>query len=135
VAEGAGQDLMEQSGAIVTDASGNKRLGDIGVYLKDRISDFFGQRRMHVNLKYIDPSYIIRSVPATPQDNVYCTQLAQNAVHAGMAGNTNMLVGRWHGTFVHIPLPLVTEGRRKVDPSGGLWHSVIECTGQPTRWT
>jgi len=135
VAEGAGQDLMEQGGSISTDASGNRRLGDIGVYLKDRITDFFGQRRTHINLKYIDPSYIIRSVPATPQDNVYCTQLAQNAVHAGMAGNTNMLVGRWHGTFVHIPFKLVTKGRRKVDPSGDLWHAVIECTGQPTRWS
>ena len=86
---------------------------------------------MECNLKYIDPSYIIRSVPASPQDNVYCSRLAQNAVHAAMAGKTGMLVGRWHGTFIHLPLEVVTKGRRKVDPAGELWHSVLENTGQP----
>ena len=72
-------------------------------------------------------------MPAGPQDNVFCSRLAQNAVHAAMAGKTNMLVGRWHGTFVHLPLEFVTHGRRKVDPEGELWHSVLECTGQPAQ--
>jgi 6-phosphofructokinase 1 len=132
VAEGAGQDLLEKS--MTTDASGNKRLGDIGIFLKNRITEFFRERRTEANVKYIDPSYIIRSVPASPQDNVYCTLLSQNAVHAGMAGNTGMLIGRWHGTFVHLPFEMVIQGRRTVDPSGDLWHAVIECTGQPTQW-
>jgi 6-phosphofructokinase 1 len=130
VAEGAGQHLMEGTKYAV-DASGNKKLGDIGTFLKDRISAFFKERRMECNLKYIDPSYIIRSVPASPQDNVYCSRLAQNAVHAAMAGKTGMLVGRWHGTFIHLPLDVVTKGRRKVDPGGELWHSVLENSGQP----
>ena len=130
VAEGAGQHLL-QTDPRATDASGNQRYGDIGLYLKDRISAFFQDRRIEINLKYIDPSYLIRSVPASPQDNVYCMRLAQNAVHAAMAGKTNMLVGRWHCTFVHLPLELVTHGRRKVDPHGELWHSVLENTGQP----
>lgn len=129
VAEGAGQDLMNAGKAA--DASGNKGYGDIGLFLKDKIGAFFKERRVEMNLKYIDPSYIIRSVPAAPQDNVYCSRLAQNAVHAAMAGKTAMLVGRWHGTFVHLPLNFVTHGRRKVDPNGELWHSVLECTGQP----
>jgi len=132
VAEGAGQDLMEVNQSKV-DASGNRRLGDIGVFLKDKINEFFRKRRVEVNLKYIDPSYIIRSVPASPQDNVFCSRLAQNAVHAAMAGKTNMLIGRWHGTFVHIPFELVTRGRRRVDPDGDLWQAVLECTGQPVR--
>jgi 6-phosphofructokinase 1 len=131
-AEGAGQDLMEANQGK-TDASGNRRLGDIGVFLKDKINEFFRKRRIEVNLKYIDPSYIIRSVPASPQDNVYCTRLAQNAVHAAMAGKTNMLIGRWHSTFVHIPFDLVTQGRRRLDPDGDLWQAVLECTGQPVR--
>jgi 6-phosphofructokinase 1 len=130
VAEGAGQHLM-QSGAG-TDASGNKRYGDIGSFLKDRINGFFKERRTEVNLKYIDPSYIVRSVPANAQDNVYCSRLAQGAVHAAMAGKTSMLVGRWHGSFVHLPLDLVIHGRRKVDPTQELWHSVLESTGQPS---
>jgi 6-phosphofructokinase 1 len=130
VAEGAGQHLME-GGARGVDASGNYRLGDIGNFLKERIGAFFKERRTECNLKYIDPSYIIRSVPASPQDNVYCSRLAQNAVHAAMAGKTGMLVGRWHGTFIHLPLDVVTQGRRKVDPGGELWHSVLENTGQP----
>jgi 6-phosphofructokinase 1 len=76
---------------------------------------------------------MIRSVPANPQDNVYCSQLAQHAVHAAMAGKTGMIVGRWHCSFVHLPLELVTQGRKKVDPHGDLWHSVLQATGQPSR--
>ncbi|MDP1588765.1 MAG: ATP-dependent 6-phosphofructokinase, partial [Prosthecobacter sp.] len=129
VAEGAGQHLMQIEDA--TDASGNKRYGDIGPFLKDRINAFFKARKTEVNLKYIDPSYIVRSVPANAADNVYCSRLAQSAVHAAMAGKTGMLVGRWHGSFVHLPLELVIHGRRKVDPTQELWRSVLECTGQP----
>ncbi len=130
VAEGAGQNLAQASG---TDASGNKKLGDIGLFLKDQINAFFKERRMECNLKYIDPSYIIRSVPANAQDNFYCSQLAQHAVHAAMAGKTAVLVGRWHGAFIHLPIPLATHGRRKVDPHSELWRSVLESTGQPAR--
>jgi 6-phosphofructokinase 1 len=131
VAEGAGQELVK--GESTTDASGNKRLADIGLYLKDRINAFFKERNMECNLKYIDPSYMIRSVPANAADNFYCSQLAQHAVHAGMAGKTGMLVGRWHGAFIHLPITLATQGRRKVDPQSELWHAVLESTGQPAR--
>jgi 6-phosphofructokinase 1 len=130
VAEGAGQHLMQVGDA--TDASGNQRYGDIGPFLKDRITAFFKERRTELTLKYIDPSYIVRSVPANAQDNVYCSRLAQAAVHAAMSGKTGMLVGRWHGSFVHLPLELVIHGRRKVDPTQELWHSVLESTGQPS---
>jgi 6-phosphofructokinase 1 len=133
VAEGAGQNLMQAG--VGADASGNKKLGDIGAFLKERIAKFFAERKIGVSLKYIDPSYIIRSVPANSSDNLYCTQLAQHAVHAAMAGKTGMLVGRWHGAFVHLPIPLATQGRRKVDPHGELWHMVLENTGQPPRLT
>jgi 6-phosphofructokinase 1 len=131
VAEGAGQELIPNEGK--TDASGNKKYGDIGLFLKDRINAFFKERKSECNLKYFDPSYIIRSVPANAQDNVYCSQLAQHAVHAAMAGKTSMLVGRWHGAFVHLPIVLATQGRRKVDPKSELWHSVLESTGQPAK--
>jgi 6-phosphofructokinase 1 len=131
VAEGAGQNLMNPTTGV--DASGNQKYGDIGLFLKDKINAFFKERKTECNLKYIDPSYIIRSVPANAQDNVYCSQLAQNAVHAGMAGKTSLLVGRWHGSFVHLPIALATQGRRKVDPKGALWHNVLESTGQPAR--
>lgn len=132
VAEGAGQNLLgtETSG---TDPSGNRRLGDIGFFLRDEINRFFQKRNTPITLKYIDPSYAIRSVPASPQDNVYCSVLAQNAVHAGMAGKTTMLVGRWHDSFVHIALDLVTGGRRKIEPNGDIWRSVLEGTGQPVQ--
>jgi 6-phosphofructokinase 1 len=131
VAEGAGQDLLPAD--VRTDASGNRRLGDIGMFLKERLTSFFKERKTEVNLKYFDPSYSVRSVPASPQDNVYCYRLAQNAVHAAMAGKTGMLVGRWHTAFVHLPLELVTRGRRKVDPQGEFWQSVLENTGQPVQ--
>ena len=130
VAEGAGQNFLTTD-LSATDASGNRRLGDIGIFLRDKIIQFFKSRNTPLTLKYIDPSYAIRSVPASPQDNVYCSILAQNAVHAGMAGKTNMLVGRWHDSFVHIPLKLVIQSRHKIDPEGDLWRFVREATGQP----
>ena len=130
VAEGAGQQLLAATSSD-TDASGNHRLGDIGLFIQDEIKNYFRSSHIPITLKYIDPSYAIRSVPASPQDNVYCSILAQNAVHAGMAGKTNMLVGRWHETFVHIPFSIVISGRRKIDPEGDIWRSVLEATGQP----
>jgi 6-phosphofructokinase 1 len=135
-AEGAGQELCTESqreGA--TDKSGNVRLGDVGVVLRDRINGYFRQRGMEVTLKYIDPSYAIRSIPASSTDSVYCWNMARHAVHAAMAGNTEMLIGLWHGRFVHVPMPLATRFRKQVDVSGDLWMSVVESTGQPVRWT
>jgi 6-phosphofructokinase 1 len=134
VAEGAGQDLCQATagnGAPETDASGNVRLKDIGHVLRDRINQYFQKRKMEITLKYIDPSYQIRSVPASPSDSVFCWNLARNAVHAAMAGNTDILIGRWHGRFVHVPLPLATRFRKRVDVNQDLWTSVIEATGQP----
>ena len=104
---------------------------DIGVYLKQRIIDYFGSIGQECNLKYIDPSYEIRSVPANPFDSVYCIRLAHNAVHAAMSGRTEMVVGRWNGRFVHVPMPMAIRERYCVDTSGDLWTSVLEATGQP----
>ncbi len=132
VAEGAGQELFhDHDGAPTTDRSGNVRLNDIGVVLKDKLTAHFARRKVELTLKYMDPSYYIRSVPASPADSVFCWHLARNAVHAAMAGNTNMLIGRWHGRFVHVPMPLATRYRRQVNPHGDLWASVVESTGQP----
>ncbi len=133
VAEGAGQDLVDQAHGG-TDLSGNVRLKDIGLLLKERLEGHFKSHSMEVNLKYIDPSYIIRSGTASAQDSGYCMRLAQNAVHAAMAGKTAMLVARWHGHFVHLPMHLATSGRKRVDPKGDLWQSVLESTGQPARF-
>jgi 6-phosphofructokinase 1 len=134
VAEGAGQELCverAENGSPSTDASGNAKLGDIGLVLKERIVEHFRRKRTEITLKYIDPSYHIRSVPASPADSVYCWNMARNAVHAAMAGNTNMLIGRWHGRFVHVPMPLATRFRKQVDTAGDLWAAVVESTGQP----
>ncbi len=133
VAEGAGQDLcqIQDNGPPSTDASGNARLADIGVVLRDKIVQHFKRRRTDITLKYMDPSYHIRSVPASPADSVYCWNLARNAVHAALAGNTNMLIGRWHGHFVHVPMPLATRFRKQVNTAGDLWAAVVESTGQP----
>ena len=130
VAEGAGQDLMEQC-LKETDASGNVRLTDIGMFLKQRITDDFRSAGVELNLKYIDPSYAIRSVAANPYDSVYCIRLAHNAVHAALSGRTEMIVGRWNARFVHVPMPLAVRQRNQVDPNGDLWMSVLESTGQP----
>ncbi len=131
-AEGAAQDSMEgRAGEEACDRSGNARLKDVGVFLRDCIAAHFRSARRAVTLKYIDPSYTIRSVPASPSDSVYCWNMARNAVHAAMAGNTEMLIGRWHGRFVHVPMALATRSRKQVIPTDDLWMSVIEATGQP----
>lgn len=131
VAEGAGQELFDHDGAV--DASGNARLADIGALLRSRIIESFTAAGEELSLRYVDPGYAIRSVPANGWDAVYCLRLAQAAVHAAMAGRTAMVVGRWHGRFVHIPIPVATGSRNQVDPDGDLWMSVLEATGQPER--
>ncbi len=129
VAEGAGQDLLYT--AEGRDASGNTKLGDIGVFLRDAVKEHFSRIGRELNLKYIDPSYIIRSQPANPHDSVLCLLLGHNAVHAGMAGRTNMVVGFWNHQFTHVPITLATSARKKIDPEGRLWSSVLASTGQP----
>lgn len=131
VAEGAGQNLLEAEGD--TDASGNKILGDIGVYLTDHIKTFFKNRNQEIALKYFDPSYSIRSTPANSIDSFYCTRLGAHAVHAAMAGKTGLIVSFLHGRFVHVPIVLATAERNTVDPEGELWLGVLEATGQPIK--
>jgi 6-phosphofructokinase 1 len=136
VAEGAGQELLEaaQAERTSTDASGNRRLGDVGRYLRDRIEDHFAEAGVETSVRYIDPSYAIRSVPANPYDSVYTVRLSQAAVHAAMSGRTAMVVGRVRRRFVHIPMTLAVSKRNQVDPHGDLWQAVLESTGQPVRF-
>jgi 6-phosphofructokinase 1 len=129
VAEGAGQDLMDTSGE--KDASGNIRLGDIGLFLKDQINGYFKKRGRDISLKYIDPSYIIRSMPASPPDSAFCLVLAHNAVHAGMAGRTNMVVAYWRDEFTYVPISAAVSVRKQIDPKDKLWTGVLSSTGQP----
>jgi len=129
VSEGAGQNLLPKTDKF--DASGNKRFTDVGSFLIDRIKAFFAKEGIEINLKYIDPSYIIRSVPAIPSDSVYCTRLGTNAVHAAMAGKTRMLVSLINNTFVHVPFRLAVSKRNQIDPESPLWRDVMQATGQP----
>ena len=126
-AEGAGQHLLQQNEA--RDASGNPVLSDVGSLLRTSIVDYF-HGKMPISIKYIDPSYIIRSGPANANDRVYCGFLGQHAVHAAMAGRTEMVVAKIMDRYVHIPLDLVTKKRRKLDIRSGLWRAVLESTGQ-----
>lgn len=129
VAEGAGQkyvtgDIKEK------DISGNVKLGDIGIFLRDTFRNYFEERKMTSFVRYIDPSYIIRSVPANIDDSLYCANLGQNAVHAAMAGKTAMMVSYWNDKYVHIPIVAATKRSKKVNLNSRFWHSVLECTGQ-----
>jgi 6-phosphofructokinase 1 len=128
-AEGAGQKFFEN---ITTerDESGNIRLKDIGLFLKDSIISYFHAKGIDVSLKYIDPSYMIRSLPANANDSVFCGFLGRDAVHAGMAGKTKLLISHWNNYFVHVPLSLSAGKRKQVSPHGKLWRTVLEATGQ-----
>lgn len=129
VAEGAGQKYLADL-PQTKDPSGNIKLGDIGTFLADRIRQYFCEMKIEINLKYIDPSYIIRSQPANSSDRIFCGFLGQHAVHAGMAGKTNMLVSLWNNEYVHIPIRAAVTRRKQVDLDGNMWMSVLESTGQ-----
>lgn len=128
-AEGAGQKFFQDADAE-RDASGNIKLKDIGLFLKDSIISYFESKGIDISVKYIDPSYMIRSLPANANDRVFCNFLGRNAVHAGMSGKTNVLIGHWNNHFVHLPMKTVAGKRKKIEPQGMLWRSALEATGQ-----
>jgi len=127
VAEGAGQHLMPPSDE--RDASGNLLHRDIGLFLRDRIRDHFAAQRFPVVIRYFDPSYYIRSVPASTVDSVMCDSFARHAVHAALAGKTDMIVGLLHGVFINVPIAMATSRRKRL--SAEEWASVVTATGQP----
>ncbi len=129
VAEGAGQNFFDDK-ENEYDASGNVVLKDIGLFLKDKITQYFKSKNIPISLKYIDPSYIIRSLPANANDSVFCGLLGRDAVHAGMAGKTNLIISYWNNHYVHVPMDASAGRRKKMDPRGRLWQSVLETTGQ-----
>ena len=128
-AEGAGQNLIAPTGE--RDVSGNIKHADVGGFLRKAIAEHFERAGIAVNLKYIDPGYTIRSVPATAHDSAFCVLLGQSAVHAGMSGRTNMVVSFWNHHFTHVPIALAVAERKKIDPDGELWNGVLASTGQP----
>jgi 6-phosphofructokinase 1 len=129
LAEGAGQNLAGAPGD--SDASGNLVLGDIGQFLVKAVRGHFDRVRKPVNLKYIDPSYIIRAAPTTADDSIFCGVLGEHAVHAALTGKTDMAVGIWGGHFTHVPLGATISARKVIDLEGALWSAVLESTGQP----
>lgn len=128
VAEGACQDTLAKD---AKDASGNLKMGDVGIYLRDKIQAYFDKKGVEINLKYIDPSYIIRASPAVPIDSIYCERLGNSAVHAAMAGKTKVLIGLVNNEFVHLPMRAAVSRRNHVDPEGSLWRDALEATHQP----
>lgn len=130
IAEGAGQNFFKDMDSQY-DASGNIKHHDIGMFLKEKIKIEFESKDISHTIKYIDPSYIIRSAPANANDSKFCSQLAQNAVHAAMAGKTGFVIGYWSHNFVLLPIPVTIKKRKKVDTESELWWNVLEVTGQP----
>jgi 6-phosphofructokinase 1 len=133
VAEGAGQHLIPRE-TVEKDASGNVKHADIGLFLRDRISAHFRARSIPVNVRYIDPSYLIRGLPADTEDAILCDGLARNAVHAAMTGRSGLIIGLVHNRMVHVPSHMITTGRKTVSLDGELWKAVLAVTGQPAAW-
>ena len=129
VAEGTGQKFF-QNGDQEVDKSGNIKLKDIGPFLKQKIVDYFNSQQIEISVKYIDPSYLIRSLPANANDHVFCSFLGRDAVHAGMTGKTKLLIGYWNSHFVHVPMHVSAGRRKQIDPNGHIWRSVLGATGQ-----
>ncbi len=133
VAEGAGQDLLENKGEE-RDVSGNVKLRDIGLFLREKIESYFRAEKIPVVMRYLEPSYIIRSVPAGAEDAILCDQYARHAVHAAMAGKTGLVIGLLHDQFIHVPIEMLANQQKRVDPNGSIWHAVLATTGQPARF-
>ena len=129
-AEGAGQHHFGPGDAS-TDASGNQRYRDVGVFLRDRIREHLRERGIEATVKYFDPSYSIRSVPPNANDRFLTDRLARNAVHAAMAGKTDVLVGSWNQSAVWVPISASVAERKRMNPDGDLWSAVLATTGQP----
>jgi 6-phosphofructokinase 1 len=134
VAEGAGQDLMDAAAGSERDASGNRMLSDIGLFLRDRIAAYFRLEGIPTTVRYFDPSYSIRSVPADAEDAILCDLFARYAVHAAMAGKTGLVVGLMHDEFVHIPIQLLASHHKTLNPEDSAWQAVLAATGQPARF-
>lgn len=133
VAEGAGQEIVPKEG-LQRDASGNALHADIGTFLRDRIGAHFKSLGRPVNVRYIDPSYTIRGLAANTEDAVLCDYLSRHAAHAAMTGRSGLIIGSMHNRFVHVPTPMATDGRKKVQLNGELWKGVLAVTGQPASW-
>jgi len=132
VAEGAGQELLSEAENAERDASGNIKLKDVGLFMKHEIGQHLTSNGDDFTIKYIDPSYTIRSLPANSMDSAFCLVLGQHAVHAAMAGRTDMMVGFWNHAFTNVPLQVVIGERKQIDPQGELWQRVLGATLQPT---
>ncbi|XP_029127292.1 ATP-dependent 6-phosphofructokinase 3 isoform X1 [Cajanus cajan] len=135
IAEGAGQELVSESIQSMhkQDASGNKLLQDVGLWISQKIKEHFAkQKTMTINLKYIDPTYMIRAVPSNASDNVYCTLLAQSAVHGAMAGYTGFTSGLVNGRHAYIPFYRIIEGQNKVVITDRMWARLLSSTNQPS---
>ena len=132
VAEGAGQDLLGESAR--KDASGNKKLQDVGTFLRDRVVSHFRERDIEMTMRYFDPSYQIRGCPANHDDSILCDRMARHAVHAAMSGRTGLVISYLNGQFVHVPISLITSGGRRINLSGELWRGVLASTGQPMKF-
>jgi 6-phosphofructokinase 1 len=133
VAEGAGQDLLGNTGEE-RDASGNVRLSDIGLFLRQKIEERFKARKIPFVMRYFDPSYIVRSSPDNAEDSVLCDAFARHAAHAAMAGKTGMVIGYLHDRFIHVPIELLATQQKRLDPDGPAWTAVLSTTGQPHRF-
>lgn len=133
VAEGAGQDLLDQSGKE-RDASGNIKIQDIGLFMREKIEAYFKAEKIPVVMRYIDPSYLVRSSPANAEDSILCDLYARHAVHAAMAGKTGLVIGYQHNEFIHVPIELITSRKKSIDTNGFVWSAVLAATGQPDRF-
>jgi 6-phosphofructokinase 1 len=133
VAEGAGQELL-QADKAERDASGNVKLKDVGLFLRENIESYFKAEGMPVVLRYFDPSYQVRSVPANCEDALLCDLYARHAVHAAMAGKTGVVIGFLHERFIHVPIESLATKTKRLDPATGWWHAVLAATGQPDRF-
>jgi len=133
VAEGAGQELLGNTGDE-RDASGNVRLRDIGVFLREKIEAWFDARKIPIVMRYFDPGYIVRSSPGNAEDSVLCDLFARHAAHAAMAGKTGVVIGLLHDRFIHVPIELLATQQKRLNPDSSVWSAVLSATGQPHRF-
>lgn len=136
VAEGAGQDVIPRSDEAHVeekDESGNPVFLDVGGWLKSELKKWWARDHETelFTVKYIDPTYMVRAVPANATDNLYCTMVAHSAIHGAMAGYTGFVSGPINGNYVYIPVEDVARAKNRVDTRDHKWAWVRSLTSQP----
>ena len=120
VAEGVNTRVVDGNGPVTVD-------GDVGPWLCAQLK----ANLESISLKYVDPSYAVRSAPSNAADTIFCSRLAQHAAHGALGGSTAFAVGTVNTHYVEIPLQDFANRAAVCAVTGRIFGDLVRSTGQP----